>query len=612
MRLIDMTFINVELGLSPKRYKVQGIINQLGFGETRIYRSYCETNQLDGLILLDPIDPQYMVGVHQDINLSAELSCYKSEHLTICPEVVLLHNIQNPLGTSKLAIFGMVDLYHNDEKISRDNVVKLFNILFTQYYRFFLQKQYGPAIIGKDMVITYNDTNIYKQIVFTKNNNTNCTIQEIQTIMTEISALPHNYPLYINYRDHHQLVPAGNYFSHEVHIAQNVNETLIKNILNNEIYSNINIRKNNLYPLNSDKYKYIDGTMVQRYASDKLYDELMQIIQLEYDLETIVVTIIQYILEKYSTVNIIPYIDKIINFYNQYFASLQLNNPLLRSRSYYPFCKFFYQKIMEANLNDVNLIRNIIEYIIQYKDTIFLDEQNFDRITNIMIDNNQRIDRSINRETFIQYFRQKFGELTRSANSILSKYEIDFGRFPNNIRLIFCSNSVEFYEMYKNDIKQIELENFDGLFPRFIDMIRQNPRLDRFITRIVNIIIGRTGEKITNNDIYLIYYKKQFINYLSSETHRTNYKELIGRHSRFVSYINMLHEVLELITGNLNANINLEKASEIINDYLITKGLNPLAQDKISSIFKLSGYNYELKYLKYKEKYLKLKNMTKK
>jgi hypothetical protein len=36
MRLIDMTFINVELGLSPKRYKVQGIIISLDL-EKHVY-----------------------------------------------------------------------------------------------------------------------------------------------------------------------------------------------------------------------------------------------------------------------------------------------------------------------------------------------------------------------------------------------------------------------------------------------------------------------------------------------------------------------------------------------------------------------------------------------
>jgi len=266
--LVDLSFMSLELGFSPKRFFRDTTVEQNEFGEQSKWKSYCEENNLDGLLMIDPVDLQNVTNETQTI-----LSCYwfniNNIKGYVCPEFVLIHNrgklnIDHPVGTDKLRLLGVVDLvdkYNN--KLSRDETEKLFNIFFTRL------KQNCRA---QNVKLEYGYDNISKRLIITKG----YIVNPDEIVRCAINLGDDAYVNYSSIND----IPDVNVFGHDNYL---INSSLVKLrtseqniILGIELYSGINLKETKAIPLNNPNYVYKDGSMVKSYASDRLYDYILQ------------------------------------------------------------------------------------------------------------------------------------------------------------------------------------------------------------------------------------------------------------------------------------------------------------------------------------------------
>ena len=282
LKLIDLSYLSIELGFSPKRFSINNQPMQNDFSELKNYTSFCKKQNLDGLIMLDTNDKQEITDNFVNEQRSAFISCYsvKGKNVFVCPEIVLIHELGEGgnLGTSKLMVLGMVDLVDDkNNKLSRDHVTLLMNKLFTKFSRIF-----GNIYNTVDFNIGYYNNNLYKSIIGTVNNRS----IEIGDIINVIRAIRNSFNItstFIKYNDDTQI--AANLFSQDYNLVNiftrdnkllNYDELWFPGDMNTdiEIVSKLILNKE-LYPLkNNPQYVYIDGTPVVSYISDKLFEFL--------------------------------------------------------------------------------------------------------------------------------------------------------------------------------------------------------------------------------------------------------------------------------------------------------------------------------------------------
>jgi hypothetical protein len=293
MKLIDTSFMSIELGFSFKR------IND--FAKTEKYMKYCKENKLDGIIFLDYVDKQIIPEDNNFTFKSACTSCYKmnpnidmltqlgivganpaeiAQNMFICPEFSLIHEIGigGALGTSKLVNLGMVDLV-NDIKIAEDRhqplprevVLGKFNMLFSNY-----NSEFQRVINHQNNVIisiNYETSSIYKII---KLNVDGIEYDFYDSLINVLDMVNHSL-FFIKYGDEYDingniLLYDPNYCVPENGITD-INYTTIYGEI--EIMSFLKFKKINPFRCNSELYIYSDGNSVYNNASDYLFNTFL-------------------------------------------------------------------------------------------------------------------------------------------------------------------------------------------------------------------------------------------------------------------------------------------------------------------------------------------------
>lgn len=328
LRLLDISYLSLELGFSPKRtsLRIDGRSTSLmnGFGKTSVYSSFCRRNGLDGLIMTDPSDTQQGLNItNQDEYNSACLTCFSYHTNFLCPEMVLLHNNglrpadpENYLGTDKLANMGLVDLVKEIidstgkkilQKLERSQVTKLFNNLFFKYQAIlnqYLQSK-DPTLsvrltydwVGDNFLIKKMNISLYKNGIFQN------TINPLEIF--NIPGLDFKCCYLIPANDYELQLSIGdtNIFTLDNDTLQKIGYTVDNlqtsitqmntNFLNNQdLGSIINFRTVNSTPLFSSEYKYLDGNQVVNFASDRLFSYIIQnIFELDFSNEYFVTPI---------------------------------------------------------------------------------------------------------------------------------------------------------------------------------------------------------------------------------------------------------------------------------------------------------------------------------
>ena len=314
--LIDLNYLSVELGFSPKRFIYNGNETMNGFGAQKNWTTYCKNHKIDGLVMVDVVD------IHPiDLTHKTNLSCYHYQNKGIvCPEFVLISKLgaeisKEPIGTEKLKILGIVDLYDNDlnVKLSRDEVEQLFQLFFKKLEKVIYPIQLDIIYLDgftlfKTLLIKYQGKEVNMDFIFDKMiknaDDFYITADERNTIRGTIYKPDLDYLQYY----HKELLEL-------------YDPTLPKDI---EIYSDI---KNFL---NLGKYYYYKDGQTVNYASNRLFDHILTIkaeqlnvnipLYVNYDKLSSIKNYNQYTLELIREENVKKFIDTleldiIINFY---------------------------------------------------------------------------------------------------------------------------------------------------------------------------------------------------------------------------------------------------------------------------------------------------------
>lgn len=361
----------------------------------------------------------------------------------------------------------------------------------------------------------------------------------------------------------------------------------------------------NAYPLNSANYTYLNTARVQSYASDVLYHTLQAVYnglehhpKIDFNLDNILLEIIRVMFKPLFSTN--KTIIRLEAVYNKFIAT-HVGWQIPTADKYLPYVHFFREKIRSesfSNLANPLLITNIIQYIRDYIDHPFLDYTNFSLINNHMLNIYKRTNSDYNTESFT-FFLIDYHENNRTE---LLKYNINIDR----LSLSDLERLTLHIDIY---IKQHQHDNFDRLVAQWTETIINNPesKFDRFITAI-HKLIGARVQGMTKMDIYKNYIfialKTDFDKYLESPEHLMNHKRLIREPS--LTYEHLFAEIMTRFTLSM---VNIETATLIITAIYKMNNLQDIpTQDQIEQIFKFKNYNFQLKYLKYKQKYLELKN----
>jgi len=277
--LIDLNYLAIELGFSPKRFYYNNKYNSHPIGKQKLWQKYCIDNNIDGLMMIDVVDVQ-----ETDIDLKTVFSCYNNvnknnneiEHLgTSCPEFVLIAKLgeksTNPLGTDKLKILGMVDLTVNNVKLDRQDVENLFQTFFINLNQ--ILKNYSNYNIN---LVYYDNFTLFKQLMVTKNENV-ISVNELFLLLKEYINQHGSDEFYINYDKiktgfNKIYEPDINYYKEYLTKLELFEPVDIYNGI--ELYTNV-ITNSNLPKWNVNFY-YKDNTLVKYYASDYLFDHFLK------------------------------------------------------------------------------------------------------------------------------------------------------------------------------------------------------------------------------------------------------------------------------------------------------------------------------------------------
>ncbi len=309
INLIDLSFLTLELGFSPKRLNDESVFEEneininnfsFGIGELRELKDYCIKNNLDGVIMIDGSDYQDIDRTSNETEyVSACVTCqmYYTQNRFVCPEFLLFNTVGEKdfskggiykLGVNKLSIIGMVNLYGkkgftSEAKLTRSEVRKLINILLHNFRKHLL-------IVGIDFKIIFESTNIFKIINFyNEQNNEKVPLSDISTILSSIKQLIiHNQyylkDFFITFSEDPTHFNNSQVFddilgpdNDILPITQNdINSIFQNKIRGQEYYSPINIISTFAIPLFDKNYKYLDKSYVTYCASDKLFDYIIE------------------------------------------------------------------------------------------------------------------------------------------------------------------------------------------------------------------------------------------------------------------------------------------------------------------------------------------------
>ena len=278
--LIDLNYLSIELGFSPKRFVLDGQETHNNFGIQHIWTKYCQDHQVDGLIMVDIIDTHKI-----DLTHKTNLSCYQfidllnDQKSVVCPEFVLLAkpgHAKSGLGTDKLKILGMVDLYDQEKqvKLNRDQAEKLFQLFFTR-----MQTLLNDHIKGKlQLTITYyQNFTLFKTLSIEYEGTDMDPSFLFQLLKSYVSNKGDQSDFYLTINDYYDEIE-GHFYKPDIHFLDTYNKvnleldvvTLPYHI---ELYTDVIIK--NVVPRENQDYYYQDGSFIKNYVSDLLFDYLL-------------------------------------------------------------------------------------------------------------------------------------------------------------------------------------------------------------------------------------------------------------------------------------------------------------------------------------------------
>lgn len=275
--LIDLNYISAELGFSPKHFFMGKEEKANGFAKQSVWQTYCRNNGIDGIIMVDIVDVQDVC-----LNEKTILSCYNhvnpynEKEGIACPEFVLISTIgnqisPNPIGTEKLKILGMVNLYNDktNSKLDRQEVEELYHVYFEHLYTALNYKN------KVSMELTYYDNfTIFKQLTVIQNNhvlNTNEIFYNIKQYINDFGSEDFYIDInksYIRLNSniyHADLCFINKYNQKDLELFEP--EALSHHV---ELYTDIIV--NNILPKNNNHFYFKNGVEVTRYASDYIFD----------------------------------------------------------------------------------------------------------------------------------------------------------------------------------------------------------------------------------------------------------------------------------------------------------------------------------------------------
>ncbi len=353
--LIDLNFISVELGFSPKTFLHNGKEVKGQFSMQSVWLNYCQKHHLDGLVMIDLIDAQEI-----DLNYKSVLSCYNYKKGVACPEFVMINPIGAAsapnIGTNKLRVLGAIQLF-DQLPLTRVEVEIEFQLLFNRIQTLLL-------MFGIDIKIMYQPPiTLFKTLV------ANATIKSVMKILKD-----YHHDLLITSSDYHQykdviyesdITALKEYEKYHLELYEPIN-------INLDISSPINI--NLTVPKNNPSFYFKDGSLVQNYASEKLFDDMLTKVAHRLDLNASIYvpyTQLDYFKSLLSTLTIKEAMDKvemevIIQYYLKCFDALYHTNI-----DYLPQQLFLYLQnhpllLKESILNPCDEL--IFEDILSYDD----------------------------------------------------------------------------------------------------------------------------------------------------------------------------------------------------------------------------------------------------
>lgn len=365
MILLDMNIISLEIGFSPKRFVIHDNQAQNKFGEQKVWKSYCYMNNLDGLILLDLSDVQ---KIEMPKSEQTRISCYSYNENILCPEFVLIHqDFPDNIGTDKLRILGMIDLYDkSNTQLSRNDVKRLYDNFLCKL-EIAISSRYGKNV---KINLVYIDNSIIKNLmVMVEDKRLN--------IMDIINTIYHSNDLYLNTNN---TIPFCHFdiFSHDVEVIEEkiestMNLDLKKWLPEVEITASWDIHEFSSYPKNSPNFYYKDGTFVESYASDKLFDYVLGLIADKLNINNLLYTNYHFIHKNpgYEAYTLEEFTNQIMNSSDkQSFIRNKINT--LEHLIISNFMKRCMISSLGANNNNIIVIQKFISYIIDRDKNIIL------------------------------------------------------------------------------------------------------------------------------------------------------------------------------------------------------------------------------------------------
>lgn len=257
--LIDLNYISVELGFSPKTFLLNKKEVKGKFSLQSVWQQYCRHHNLDGLIMIDLIDKQKI-----QLDYKSVFSCYNYKNGIACPEFVLLNEIGDDLipaiGTNKLRLIGAIELYN----LTREEVEVEYQLLFNRLqvilllYNIDIKIKYQePVKVFKTLEANTSITNVIDILV----NHVNNTNTQNDFFITK-----NDYNKYKDVIYESDLIALQNYETYHLELYEPSKIKL-------DISSPINV--NHLLPKNNTDFYFKNNKVVTHYASDLLFDDML-------------------------------------------------------------------------------------------------------------------------------------------------------------------------------------------------------------------------------------------------------------------------------------------------------------------------------------------------
>lgn len=276
VRLVDLNFISIELGFSPKTFFLNGDEVKGEFSLQSVWQNYCKSNNLDGLVMIDLVDKQKL-----NLNYKSVLSCYNYKDGVVCPEFVMLNELGDQLipeiGTNKLRLLGVIQLY-DKVKLTRDQVEAEFQLLFNRIesilslYNINLSLKYNPPIT------------LFKTL------SSNTTINNIINTLTKyIQDTGNKNDFFITKQDYNNFKDV--IYNSDLTVLteyQKYNLELYKEDKNLDLDISSPININTTLPKNNTNYYYKNNQLVCSYASDLLFDVMLNNIAANLNINTVI------------------------------------------------------------------------------------------------------------------------------------------------------------------------------------------------------------------------------------------------------------------------------------------------------------------------------------